>query len=302
MGNPLKYRMFLNEKFKEHQVTYGFSPITNGTDSQNLWANDVRTKLLLEFEKKKNVTHFDDKFFENFKKILNIDDFKWWIYYGKMPASKVYEFVILHHNDIKNAEVVDYSDVYCEPIQEIKAVNTSKVNAPPAVFIPSPFPEVVREPHQIPCNEYSILINEEDSEFLHLICTHSSKLQWVLSDLNDNFVEEKEGYSIKINSSNPDRGLLINSICTKLIDNQFSVSKKITNSSLALTDCIVLPGSNDNIRVLVKDVNLFKLLKLHGYQELIFTPQDFVKVKHMLNGFSVRMHDAVFNLIEEKHK
>jgi hypothetical protein len=274
-----EYRIYLDKQSVLFKDKYSISEITNGSLKQNLWAMDIRTKLLIEFEKnQKDLSSVFVKRLTTY--IIFIDNAKWWIHYNL----KEIDFLKLlqDHSEIDDTVLYQFSDVLKKSTDKI---NTSSVKTGVC--------EIVE-------NNLNVIINDDDFEKIIILCDKSIKL---LHCLNSAIVEpycfiiNKTGYECIINKQNVDRQGILENITSKLMRAMFFVSL-IQSSNNVINHDGYLYVKDGELYCSVKSPALYKTLSRYCYREMKIINSNLQEIRNVWKKYDLCVTDEAYGYVE----
>lgn len=303
-----EYRLFLNQSMARHMTVYNIKPIINGTEKQNEWANDKRTKLINLIEKhlSEHTVEFVTKIKE---KIIRIDDFNWWLYYSDLKENAFVTFLIQHIDEVSNGEQIYYSHTSIKDINSSAVTTISNdlmlpVQINSEISIPKSS-EVIGESlsklQPVGCTVETVMINDNDADYLFIICNPSLKIEHVLNSCkvcNVDYVKIENGYKCAIAKSDLERSAFVSAIICQFVELSICVTKVKSNLSLQLFD-IYVTIENNKLICFTKSQSAYKELSRFGYRKIYMPNKNVVQMIDIFNNYNSFISDDAYSYLEK---
>lgn len=301
------YRLFLDQSMIKHIAVYNIKPIINGTEKQNGWANDKRTRLinLIEKHSSEHTVEFLTKIKE---KIIHIEDFAWWLYYSGLSDAEFVTFLIQHIDEVSNGEHVYYSTTPIKPINSSAVTTISNDSLVPirnnSNSVISKSSEVIHESvsksQSLDCNMETVIINDNDADYLFIICNPSLKIEHVLNSCkvcNVDYVKIENGYKCAIAKSDLERSAFIGAIICQLVELSICVTKAKSNLSAQVFD-IYVTMENDELICFTKSQSAYKELSRFGYRKIHMPNTNINQMIEVFNNYKSFISDEAYSYLE----
>jgi len=289
-------------------TVYNIKPIINGTEKQNEWANDKRTKLINLIEKhlSEHTVEFVTKIKE---KIIRIDDFNWWLYYSDLKENAFVTFLIQHIDEVSNGEQIYYSHTSIKDINSSAVTTISNdlmlpVQINSEISIPKSsevIGELLSESQPVGCTVETVMINDNDADYLFIICNPSLKIEHVLNSCkvcNVDYVKIENGYKCAIAKSDLERSAFVSAIICQFVELSICVTKVKSNLSLQLFD-IYVTIENNKLICFTKSQSAYKELSRFGYRKIYMPNKNVVQMIDIFNNYNSFISDDAYSYLEK---
>ena len=303
-----EYRLFLNQSMARQITVYNIKPIVNGTEKQNEWANDKRTKLINLIEKhlSEHTVEFVTKIKE---KIIRIDDFNWWLYYSDLKENAFVTFLIQHIDEVSNGEQIYYSHTSIKDINSSAVTTISNdlmlpVQINSEISIPKSsevIGELLSESQPVGCTVETVMINDNDADYLFIICNPSLKIEHVLNSCkvcNVDYVKIENGYKCALAKSDLERSAFVGAIICQLVELSICVMKVKSNLSSQAFD-IYVTMENDKLICFTKSQSAYKELSRFGYRKLYVPNNNITQLLAICNNYDSSISDDAYSYLEK---
>lgn len=303
-----EYRLFLDKSMARHVDVYNIKPIVNGTEKQNEWANDTRTKLINLIEKhlSEHTVEFVTKIKE---KIIHINDFSWWLHYSELKENAFVTFLIQHIDEVSNGEQIYYSHSSTKDIKSSAVTTISNdlllpVQSNSDISI-SKSSDIIGEspskPQPLGFNVETVIINDNDADYLFIICNPSLKIEHVLNSCkvcNVDYVKIENGYKCAIAKSDLERSAFVSAIICQFVELSICVTKVKSNLSLQLFD-IYVTIENNKLICFTKSQSAYKELSRFGYRKIYMPNKNVVQMIDIFNNYNTFISDDAYSYLEK---